>query len=94
LQEFAVEFTKRYLKRYLAHPVDVPVESIIGKKHYYVRMKLGLNKKAMMTSGWAKAVSALRIEEEDYASSASPSIGKVGYSYSSIHFTHESQLVS
>ncbi|KAK1643538.1 hypothetical protein QYE76_061343 [Lolium multiflorum] len=55
--EFSAKFTERYLKKFLNDAIELPVQCAGYKKYYSVKMRLGIDlKRAMLTSGWAKAV--------------------------------------
>jgi hypothetical protein len=62
--EFSAKFTQRYLKKYLDDAIEIPVQCAGYHKSYKVKMRLGQDlKRAMLTSGWAKAVRRFGLEE-------------------------------
>jgi hypothetical protein len=63
-KEFSAKFTQRYLMKYLDDAIELPVQCAGYRKSYNVKMRLGLDlKRAMLTSGWAKAVRRFGLEE-------------------------------
>jgi hypothetical protein len=67
-QDFSKAFTTQYLERYLAEPVKLCVGCIDHNRSFRVRMKMGRgasSKRAVITTGWAKAMETYQYEEDD-----------------------------